>query len=333
MAAMRSTFLTILLATSSASSVAVTANPVRKVVTLLQKMEVAVKAEGEKEKDLFDKFMCYCKTGTGDLTTSISAAETKISTLTADTASASSAKDSTESVLAQSRRQLAAHPSRIFEDGTGGPAAQTAALRPSPVDCDRDLEAGLPWGSNCWVEDLGRPPCVVDAAPAAEPAPGAREAACLRPQTLELRLPREARPGELVVAEGPHGTVEVEPPADHKPGTKVRLRLGAPPELRIQVPEDGKPGDRLQVIRADRVRIAARVPEGTKGGDFFKVAVPAVVVAVPEGAKTGELVTFRVPPPEGKGKGEWMQARCPSELLYGRYFAACMPLTAGKQQR
>ncbi|CAK0869343.1 unnamed protein product [Prorocentrum cordatum] len=103
MSAMRITFLTILLLASSACGVAVTANPVRKVVTLLQKMEVAVKAEGEKEKDLFDKFMCYCKTGTGDLTGSISAAETKISTLTADTASASSAKDSTESVLAQSR--------------------------------------------------------------------------------------------------------------------------------------------------------------------------------------------------------------------------------------
>mmetsp|Transcript_55628 Transcript_55628/g.154941 ORF Transcript_55628/g.154941 Transcript_55628/m.154941 type:complete len:707 (-) Transcript_55628:93-2213(-) len=108
MAAMRSTFLTILLATSSASSVAVTANPVRKVVTLLQKMEVAVKAEGEKEKELFDKFMCYCKTGSGGLTASISAAETKIASLEAETASASSTKDSVEGVLAQSRADLAA---------------------------------------------------------------------------------------------------------------------------------------------------------------------------------------------------------------------------------
>jgi hypothetical protein len=150
---------------------------------------------------------------------------------------------------------------------------------------------------------------------------------------LELALPRDAKPGGLAVVQGPHGLVEVEPPADHKPGEKVRLRLGAPPELRIQVPKDGKPGDRLQVVRADQVRIAARIPQGMKGGDFFKVAVPAVVVAVPEGARTGELVTFRVPAPEGKGngKGKWMQAWCPSELLYGRYFAACMPLTSGRQ--
>jgi len=111
MAAMRTTLMTILLLASPAamaSAETVAANPVRKVVTLLQKMEAAVKAEGEKEKDLFDKFMCYCKTGTGDLTGSISAAEAKIATLEADTASASSAKDSTESVLAQSRADLAA---------------------------------------------------------------------------------------------------------------------------------------------------------------------------------------------------------------------------------
>jgi len=99
MAAMRSTFLTILLATSSASSVAVTANPVRKVVTLLQKMEVAVKAEGEKEKELFDKFMCYCKTGSGDLSKSISDAETKLPQL------ASELKDS-EATLAETKEGL-----------------------------------------------------------------------------------------------------------------------------------------------------------------------------------------------------------------------------------
>jgi septal ring factor EnvC (AmiA/AmiB activator) len=115
MAAMRITLLTILLLATSASGEAATANPVRKVVTLLQKMQAAVTAEGEKEKELFDKFMCYCKTGTGDLTSSISAAETKISTLEADTASASSAKDSTESVLAQSRADLAAAKTAMAE--------------------------------------------------------------------------------------------------------------------------------------------------------------------------------------------------------------------------
>jgi hypothetical protein len=36
-------------------------NPIRKVVTLMQEMKKEVAAEGETEKDLFEKFMCYCK--------------------------------------------------------------------------------------------------------------------------------------------------------------------------------------------------------------------------------------------------------------------------------
>jgi len=54
------------------------ANPIRRVVTLLQKMQSSVVSEGDKEKKLFEEFMCYCKTGTDDLKQSIEAAETKI---------------------------------------------------------------------------------------------------------------------------------------------------------------------------------------------------------------------------------------------------------------
>jgi len=59
------------------------ANPIRKVVTMLQKMQKKVEAEGEKEKELFDKFMCYCKTGVGDLSKSIGDTNTKIPELQA----------------------------------------------------------------------------------------------------------------------------------------------------------------------------------------------------------------------------------------------------------
>jgi hypothetical protein len=54
------------------------ANPIRKVVTMLQKMQKKVEAEGEKEKELFDKFMCYCKNGATDLGKSIGDSNTKI---------------------------------------------------------------------------------------------------------------------------------------------------------------------------------------------------------------------------------------------------------------
>jgi hypothetical protein len=54
------------------------ANPIRKVVTMLQQMQNKVTAEGKKEKELFDKFMCYCTTGADDLAASINSADTKI---------------------------------------------------------------------------------------------------------------------------------------------------------------------------------------------------------------------------------------------------------------
>jgi len=65
-----------------ASSVAV--NPIRKVVTMLQAMQKKVAAEGEKETQLFEKFMCYCKNGGEDLGKSIEAAETKIPQVSSD---------------------------------------------------------------------------------------------------------------------------------------------------------------------------------------------------------------------------------------------------------
>jgi len=60
------------------------ANPIRKVVTLLQDMQKKVEAEGAKEKELYDKFMCYCKTGGAELAASIEAAEAKIPVVSKD---------------------------------------------------------------------------------------------------------------------------------------------------------------------------------------------------------------------------------------------------------
>merc|ERR1712037_526284 len=56
-------------------------NPIRKVVNLLQAMQKKVEEEGEAEAKLYEKFMCYCKNGAGDLEASISAAEDKLASL------------------------------------------------------------------------------------------------------------------------------------------------------------------------------------------------------------------------------------------------------------
>jgi len=77
----------------------VNANPVRKVVQMLQAMQKKVTSEGETEAELFDKFMCYCKTGSGDLSKSIGDAETKIPQVSSEL------KDS-EATLAETKEGL-----------------------------------------------------------------------------------------------------------------------------------------------------------------------------------------------------------------------------------
>jgi hypothetical protein len=54
------------------------ANPIRKVVTMLQNMQKKIAKQGETAEKLFDKYMCYCKNGEGALEKSIADAEEQI---------------------------------------------------------------------------------------------------------------------------------------------------------------------------------------------------------------------------------------------------------------
>merc|ERR1719333_877989 len=69
---------------------------------MLQMMQKKVEAEGEKEKELYEKFVCYCKSSKGTLAKSIEDAETKIPQLESDIKEAESEK-------AQLQEDLAAH--------------------------------------------------------------------------------------------------------------------------------------------------------------------------------------------------------------------------------
>merc|ERR1719274_265597 len=51
---------------------------------MLQMMMKKVEAEGEKEKELFEKYMCYCKSSGGTLAKSIADAEAKIPQVVSD---------------------------------------------------------------------------------------------------------------------------------------------------------------------------------------------------------------------------------------------------------
>jgi len=63
---------------AQSAELATTANPIRRVVTMLQNIQKKVEAEGEKDEKIHKKFMCYCKTGASDLAKSIADAEAKI---------------------------------------------------------------------------------------------------------------------------------------------------------------------------------------------------------------------------------------------------------------
>lgn len=65
----------------TSNAVSAHANPIRKVVSMLQAMQKKVEAEGERDKDLFDKFMCYCKTGVGQLEKSVQDATARVPAL------------------------------------------------------------------------------------------------------------------------------------------------------------------------------------------------------------------------------------------------------------
>jgi len=66
------------------SSDSMSNNPIRKVVNMLQALQKKVKAEGDTEAKLYEKFICYCKNGGGELGKSISDAESKIPQVASD---------------------------------------------------------------------------------------------------------------------------------------------------------------------------------------------------------------------------------------------------------
>jgi len=83
------------------------ANPIRRVVTMLQKMSNKITAEGKVDEATFDKFMCYCQTGAADLAKTISAAEDKIPQLEASIEEAESLKSQLVADLAQHKKDRA----------------------------------------------------------------------------------------------------------------------------------------------------------------------------------------------------------------------------------
>jgi hypothetical protein len=97
------------------ASESLTANPIRKVVGMLQDMQKTVEAEGEKEKNLFDKFMCYCNNGAGSLDASIQAASSQIESLTGKIETDAAQKSQFQQDITQHKTDAAAAQTTVKE--------------------------------------------------------------------------------------------------------------------------------------------------------------------------------------------------------------------------
>jgi chromosome segregation ATPase len=89
-------------ASTGVQSVEVSANPVRRVVTLLQNLQKKVEAEGETDEDLHKKYLCFCETGVATLEKSIADTE-------ANAAELAAAGKAAGAQAAQLTQDLAAH--------------------------------------------------------------------------------------------------------------------------------------------------------------------------------------------------------------------------------
>jgi len=108
-------FLCLLAAAPSAQASEERMNPIRKVVTMLQAMQAKVTEEGEREAELYKKYMCYCKSSGKTLTDGIAANEAKETSLSTDIKTAEADKASTQEELEQAQSDRAAAKEAISE--------------------------------------------------------------------------------------------------------------------------------------------------------------------------------------------------------------------------
>jgi len=116
------------------------ANPIRKVVTMLQSMQAKVEEEGEKELALYEKYMCYCKTAGGDLSASIADAGSSISDLGNKIKAAEEQKVvlTEELKTAQSDRTAA---KKAMAEATAVREKEAAAFATEKANADKDIAA------------------------------------------------------------------------------------------------------------------------------------------------------------------------------------------------
>ena len=116
------------------------ANPIRKVVGMLQDMQKTVESEGEKEKELFDKFMCYCNNGAGSIDASIETAGAQIASLTGKIDTESAQKSQMDQDLVQHKADRTAAKATI-QESTAMREKEAAEFASSSGEMKANVEA------------------------------------------------------------------------------------------------------------------------------------------------------------------------------------------------
>eukprot|EP00928_Gymnodinium_smaydae_P070408 TRINITY_DN54252_c0_g1_i1.p1 TRINITY_DN54252_c0_g1~~TRINITY_DN54252_c0_g1_i1.p1 ORF type:complete len:707 (+),score=228.77 TRINITY_DN54252_c0_g1_i1:80-2200(+) len=125
---------------SAVAAVAAAANPIRKVVTMLQAMQKKVTEEGEKEEELYKKFMCYCKTNGGALQESISSAGIKAPALEDEIKAAAAQKVQLDEDLKQHQADRSAAKAAAAE-ATALREKEAKAYAGEKAEYDANIEA------------------------------------------------------------------------------------------------------------------------------------------------------------------------------------------------
>jgi len=224
-------------------------------------------------------------------------------------------------------------PSGSFEtiDGDDGlPACMGAGVDGESSDWEKEnlLESGSSYAQHLCGGGLA------DAEFAVAPREGEAETLAILPCVLDVTLPQTWRPGQMVRFDGPYGAFTVRPGPGARPGARAQLRVAPRHEFRVEVPPGAAPGAELLLRRETGEEVVVLVPGGVAPGEFFGVMPPAVMVQVPQGARAGDAVRFRLcgeaAPPEAQGfadaaRGAWCRAAVPGGLLPGDYFAVRLP--------
>merc|ERR1719386_183523 len=116
------------------------ANPIRRVVSLLQQMAKKVAEEGEAEEKLYEKYMCWCSTSGGDLKASIEENKAKVEQLEAAIAGAGSALEQLKSELAAHKEGRAAAKEALAK-AKALRAKEAAAFASESADLKTNIDA------------------------------------------------------------------------------------------------------------------------------------------------------------------------------------------------